>query len=327
MPWLVLVSCLGVSPELERGERYFEQFKYAEARAALGRAKAAGGLDRKELLKVLELSGVAAGQLRQSAAAEASFRELLVLDPSYQLAADYAPRVTTPFLAARGWIGSHGAVEAVPEVKAVTGQVESLGLRVTSDPLGLVRQVRLHVEEEGRWRVEEGEAAAQVVVGKPEVRWWGELVGERGIQLFLLGTAEAPRLEVAPRAVVLTPPPPPPEVQAVEPKGLRWARPVAYVAVGLGAVAAGVGAYFGVRSSADFSKLDSATKDSSGRVIGLTEKDAYALQASGKQSATVGNVLFVSGAALGVAGIGLWAVGGEVKVAPAPGGVSIAGRF
>lgn len=156
---LLVCAWLTASPELERAEALFSQFKCAEARAVLARVKAAGRLERPALLRALELSGVAAGQLRQTAAAEDVFRELLVLDPNYQLAAEYAPRVTTPFLAARGWVAANGALVVEPEVALGPGEVQRLGLRVKSDPLRQVRRARLHLADGTSWRATGGHLA------------------------------------------------------------------------------------------------------------------------------------------------------------------------
>jgi len=327
---LVVCTWLAVNPELERAEKLFEQFKYAEARAAAARAKVAPGLDRPSLLRVLELQGVAAGQLRQSAAAEAAFRELLVLDSSHQLQAEYAPRVTTPFLSARGWVGANGALEMESEVTLAGLLIERLVLKV-KDPLKLVRRARLHVEENGAWHEEDAalsQGIAQWPVSRAEVRFWVELLGDNGAQLLLLGSPDAPRLEAGPRPISLVPPPPPPPVMETAvgraPSAVRTA---SYFVVGAGVIAAGVGVVFGYRSSAAFGQVEGATKDSTGRVTSLTERDATALLSSGRELAIVANALFISAGALGLSGVLMWVLGGEVKVTPTPGGLALAGSF
>src|SRR4051812_3047044 len=102
----VLVSvALALAPsenaDFKRGNELFAKYKYTEARAAMAKARAAKGLDRATLLRILEVEGVSAAQQRKSAPAEAAFRELIVLDPDHVLEAEYAPRVMTPFFEAR----------------------------------------------------------------------------------------------------------------------------------------------------------------------------------------------------------------------------------
>lgn len=100
--------------------------------------------------------------------------------------------------------------------------------------------------------------------------------------------------------------------------------------LGGGAVAAGVGVAFGVISNGTRAQVTSAETDSAGRVIGLTQKDALALDAQQRTQATVANVLMISGAALAAGGVTLLILSlGDTQVAlvPAAGGVSVAGSF
>jgi len=212
--------------------------------------------------------------------------------------------------------------------------VQRLGLRVKSDPLRQVRRARLHLVEGTGWRIEEADvvdALASWSVGLPEARWWGELLGEAGTQLALIGGPDAVRVDAAPLPVALPAPPPPPKVgeAALAPMAPSPVRTASYFVAGAGVVAAGVGAYFGWRSWSDFRRVDAAVTDASGRVTGLTEAQAVELLQSGRQAATLANVLFVSAGALGLTGVLMWALGGEVRVQvqPAPGGVSLAGHF
>ena len=76
--------------------------------------------------------------------------------------------------------------------------------------------------------------------------------------------------------------------------------------------------------------MTSAQTDSSGRVIGLTQKDALALDAQQRTQATVANVFLISGAALAAGGVTLLILSlDDTKVAlvPTVGGVGLAGCF
>ncbi len=108
------VSVAAPNADLQRGIDLFEQYKYAEARATLAKARTHRGLTRAELLKVLELIGVSAAQQRQPDAAEAVFTELLTLDPEHKLENDYAPRVMTPYYEAKRVVGERGVLEVQP---------------------------------------------------------------------------------------------------------------------------------------------------------------------------------------------------------------------
>ena len=63
----VLVLTAADSKELKKGEELFAAYKWAEARTALAKARAGTkGLSREQLLRILELTGIAAAQRRGS---------------------------------------------------------------------------------------------------------------------------------------------------------------------------------------------------------------------------------------------------------------------
>ncbi len=332
-----LVAAVLAAPnaDLKKAEEQFAQFKYAEARASLAKARAAKGLERPTLLRILELQGIAAGQLRQAAQAEAAFRELLVLDPGHKLEQEYAPRVMTPFMEAGGFATEKGALElrAGPAV-STADSVESVAVEVAKDPLSMARGVRFHVQGPGgAWRTVDAalkDGKATLGTRAPEVRWWAELLGDNEAQLALVGSEAAPQVDrpPAPVAAALPPPvkPPPVDVPAVTSRSSPL-RPVSFAVLGGALVAGGLGGFFGWRSSDAFGQLNRALSASTGTVTGLTERQAYELNASGKQNATIANALFISAGALAVGGVVLWWLGAPVELAPAPGGVMVSGSF
>ena len=301
-----------------RGNELFAQYKYPEARAAMAKARTARGLDRATLLRILEVQGIAAGQQRQTAAAAAAFHELMVLDPDHTLDAEYAPRVMTPFFEARQAVIDAGALEFKPgQVQNGADKVE-LSVLVGRDPMKLARAVRFHFRTTADWKV--GDATleggkATMRVDAPEVTWWAELLGDNEAQLELLGSEAVPRVERPPAAVALVLPPGSP------------VRAVSYGVLGAALVAGGVGTYFAFQSSDALSKIDRAARDGNGTITGLTEKAAYNLNASGKQNATIGNALFITGGALAIGGVLMWWFGAPVAVAPAPNGVTVSGSL
>lgn len=324
---LLLLSAAPVdNPDLKKGEELFAQYKYAEARTAMTKARAARGLDRATLIRILEVIGISAGQQRQAAPAQAAFKDLLYLAPNHQFDTEFAPRVMTPYFEARGQvIEGGGALQFTADTERATV--------VVKDRLQLGKVVRFHSRAGAApWAVADvvptnGKAT---LPGAPtDVSWWAELLGDNETQLALVGTEAAPQVERPPQAVAAapTPPPaPPPEVVAPVMKTSAL-RPVSYGVLAAAAVAGGVGAYFGVTSSSAFSQLRTAARDGSGRVTSLTEKQAYELSASGRQSGTIANALFIGAGALGVTAVVLWFAGAPVAVAPAPNGVLVSGRF
>lgn len=322
-----LVLATAANPDLARGEELFTQYKYADAIKALTKARTAKGLDRASLLKILELTGVSAGQLRQTAQAQAAFRELLVLDPAHQLQTEYAPRVMTPFYEVRQQVIERGSLEVKP-IATTTTRVESVGVSLVRDPLSMARGVRFHLLTDGAWKTTDAmltAGTATLPVSAPEVTWWAELLGENEAVLAMVGSEAAPRVDGRPTPVAAAEPAA--KVEKVPTRSSSPLRGVSYAVVGVGVVAAGVGAYFGVQSSAAFAQVRRAPTDSVGRITGLTERRAYQLDAQGKQQAMIANVLFVSAGVLAAGGVAMWIAGAPVVVTPAPNGVVIAGAL
>lgn len=336
----LLVMTLAQTPgnaDLKRAEELAAEYKYAEARTLLQKARGAKGLDRASLLKVLELTGVVSAQLKQADKAQAAFRELLILDPGRELKGDFAPKVMTPFLEAQKQVKESGGLELDAEVATAPGRVDSITVKVKRDPLGVGELVRFHVQSaSGAWRavtVPLSDYQAVLPTGGSEVYWWAELLGANETQLALLGSPTEPRAEKVklpePEKVVEAAPAPTKIIKIQETQSPL--RPISYVLVGGALVAAGGGAYFGVRSSEAFTALDKVERDDQGRITNLTERQAYDLEKQGKEHATIANVLFISAGALAATGIVLWIVGmpkeTEVALAPTVGGVVLTGRL
>jgi hypothetical protein len=312
----LLLLAGGPVSDLQRGAELFDQYKYAEARAAFAKALKAPNLKRGDLLDLLEMMGVAAAQQRQVDAAQTAFIELLTLDPEHKLKNDYAPRVMTPFLEARRIVGEKGALEAQASPVFGPDRVDSITISVTKDPLQKVRSVRFHLLVGSRWTaVSAPLAAATFDVKQPEAKWWAELLGERDAQLVVLGTADAPRLEAAPKPAPAEPvavAAPPAAVQleshpssSSSGGGLRTA---SYAVLAVAVLAGGAGAFFGVRANNDYAQITGAQKDSAG-VLLISEHDANVFESAGHTSALAANSLFIGAGVLAVAAVLMWILG------------------
>lgn len=320
--------------ELAKAELFLGQLKYADADRALAAALQVPGNDRPTLLRILELSGTVAATLRQPERANTYFRRLLVLDPSFKLSGESTPRVSTAFLEAKGWVAERQPLTftALPPV-VVGGNVERIEVQVTSDPLGMAKNVRFHLRPlEGTWAPQhsplEGKLA-RALVAAPAVEWWAELLGENDAVLAELGLPGQPMAATAKVAPPPIPPAPPPQVSGPLPTsegspGLR----VAAIASWVGAAAAiGTGAYFGSRSASGRRQLEGVARDEDGAVTGLTQVQAIALEKRVKSDAVAANVFLGTAAGLAVAGGVFWWLGNRVVVAPTGDGVAVAGTL
>lgn len=320
------------NPDLSRAQQFLEALSYSEAAKALEAARARAGNDRETLLQILELQGVVAAMVNQPAKARTAFQTLAVLAPEHQLTGDYAPRVVTPFFEAKGWVADQNAAlrfEAAPAVKTPQA-LERLAVQVASDVLGLGRVVRFHLHPEGAaWTEQESplvEGKASVAVKGERLQWWAELLDEHQAVLARVGSAEAPLTELSPRLEALSralTEPLPPE----DSSGRSSLRTASYVLLGAAVGSGGAGGFFGLRSRSARKELADAPVDEQGVTVGLTQREALALDERARSSAKVANVLFGVAGATALVGGTLWVLGAPVSVSAAPSGVSVGGEF
>ena len=326
-----LVLAAGASnPELERAETLSAAYQYEPALAALTRARAVEGNDRPTLLRILELEGVIAGQLRRGAAAESAFRELLTLDPDHKLAADYAPRVMTPFFEAKRLMTESGALVFTPiPAQVEPGVVHGVRARVDSDPLHWARSVRFHLRSGEGWNTSEvalsAESEATAATCGPEVRWWAELLGEHAAVLEQIADEQNPQIDAAPSpplpTAAIAEPAPAPRAASSTPAS-RW---LAYGLVAAAAASTAVGAYFGGKSQSDLSQINSAPRVAG--IIQMTEVRANQLNDDSRRSAQIADGLFIAAGALAVGGGLVFFLGHDTAVAPGPGSLTVVGSL
>ncbi len=306
--------------------RYYEM-NYKGTLEALERAKAEKGATRAALLRMLELEGVTAAQLKQAPRAQEALRRLFVLDPEHKFPASYAPKVNTQILEARGWAKNTGALSVTAaEPTLRTGAVDAVGLVVTANPLGLAQAARFHTRAVGReWSttgVGLGAGPVMVPTEGAVVEWWAEVLGANEAVLLELGAEKTPLVARAPEPAPVAKAPPPEPVRAqpeltpkeppaavvAEPAGPRF-RPAAWVTVLLGVASVGAGSYFAVSSSGARSRLEHPMLDGNGVVTGRTQAQAQALNAQMQRDAWLANGLLTAGVVLAVVGIVLFVVG------------------
>jgi len=317
-------------PRLEEARKLIDDLEMESALKALDAADKTEGNDRATVLEIWTLQGIAFGTLGKEAKTRDSFRKLLVLDPSATIPQDLPPRVRTPFFEAREWAATNGPIGFTGGVNLEGGVVQSVKVTVDKDVLRLARTVRFHLDLEGKQSLDVPITAgkAEAPVQKEGVSWWAEVLSDRKGVLFTVASAEQPRRDGEVRAPVAAAPL---QLESPGPVSGGWRRPTGFGLVGAGAVAAGIGIVLGVQSSAARARLTDAARDAEGRVTGITQAEAGPLEASANTQATVANVLFGVGGALGAAGVVLVILGPSeqpaLALSPAPAGVLVSGRF
>lgn len=336
-------------PELKRAEELMAQYKYAEARSALGKARGARNLDRESLLRILELQGVAAGQMRQDAAAAAAFRELLILNPSHKLAAEYAPRVMTPFFEAGQLVHEKGFLDfRAADAELGPKSVTAISVEVKRDPLKMARSVVFHVAEGSGWMTAQAElrgSRATLSVNRAEVSWWAELLGENDAQLVLVGSAAEPQVASIPPPTLAPPlpPPAPPLVAstppasgaapaAVAPHRSTWVRTTSYFVLSGAVICAGIGTFWGVRSNGSRAQINNLKPNQDGIIDptqpgNMTKAAANVLATNAGHQGLYANVSFLAATVLGITGGLMWWFGAPVAITPSPGGIVVSGTL
>ncbi len=328
---LVSAAALGQTaeknPDLARGQKSFEELKYAEAAKSLDTAWATPGNDHQTVLKILELQAVVAATLGQQDRARVLFRALLYLAPEFKLPeGDLGPKVLSLYFEAKGRASVEGTLRLeVGPIARDQRNVYQLSVNV-ADIQRLGRRVRFHTRAPGGgWAARDAavaEGPTVLDVEAPAIDWWAELVGDKDRVVGQLGSAGEP---IVTRVNVLIP------AERLQPVAVSSAplnlRPVAYVVAGAGAAAAIVGLVFGIRANNQSHQILDAAKDADGRISGVTRARALELNGQQKTSATIANTMFVGAAALVGTGVALYFLSADVSVSGSPGGIAVGGSL
>lgn len=336
---LAMAVSAAPNPKIAEGRKQLEDLELEKAARTLAAAEAVPGNDRQQVLEILELQAVVYGTMNKEAKARDAFRELITLNPDFQLSGDHPPRVRTPFYEAKEWVAQNTPL-LLEHGSATEAGVTSLVLTVKKDTLRLVKRARFVLTDgpEPRARevtVENG--VAKTTLDLPKVGWSVQVLGAKDATIFELGPfAHESKAAVA---AVAPAPPPPAVTPAAEPAVSSAAppssplRPIGYAVGGAGVVAVGVGVVFGVLANGARSRVTGATQDGQGLVTGVTQRETAALEQQARTQATLANVLFGVGGALAAAGVVLFFVGAPAPSSPpvsvllSPTGLTLAGVF
>lgn len=146
--------------EVDAAEQLYAKLEYEEANVRAERLLAGKGLAHDLLIRATRIQAVTHAVLDHEERARDAFITLLALDPDFQVDPNLGPRVTGPFMEARGyWRAqpSRPGIEAKPTLSP--GEKGSVHI-VVRDPTKLAKRVILYY----RWGAT-GDMRAIVVVG------------------------------------------------------------------------------------------------------------------------------------------------------------------
>lgn len=310
-------AATGPAQRLTDARQLMDELKYEQAlklvTATLDHAR---DVDRDTLVGLYELSAIASAAVDRASKAKVAFQYLLSLAPNYELSKNLPPRTRTPFFEAKTWLEGTMPVGASVDAEADEVTVKTLRISVSSNELLRARSVRVVLVTPGGETTKElpVQAGPLVVdVGAKFARYTVEVLGDKGV-LFVVNGDAAP---VKVQAPVVTEAPPVGVTAPAPSGGGRWMRPTGITLGAVGVAALIGGGVLGFLSTSARNTIANAETSSAGVVVGLTEREAQALDAQARTFAVVANVLFVAGGVLAATGVGLFVFGGDSADAPA----------
>lgn len=195
---LTLVATLAVSgapsralahPLVDEGYRRYSEADFSGALDAFGRAWAARGLDRTDVVRTLAGRAMVFFATNDAAGLQAALSSLAVLEPEYAFPREAPPDLAQGLASEHARVGGALAIEVTVEWR---GNDAFLSSRVAHDPGHMVTAVKLHAQAAGGDAVE-GEGTLLVPSAGERVSYWAEAIGPGRSVLATEGSRAAPR--------------------------------------------------------------------------------------------------------------------------------------
>jgi hypothetical protein len=188
--------------DVETAEALYAKLDYEQSNGVAEKVvKQQRGLSHDQLVRAYRVLAVTYAILDKEEQARDAFLQLLVYEPEYTADSNLGPKVTTPFVEARGIFRSYAAkpgLDVAVNVRADGGQ-----LRVTTrDPTHIVKKVNVG----HRWTSSGEYAVTQVSVGdgvpveiaaapqgRTRLDFYAQAVDERDNAVFEAGSAQVPK--------------------------------------------------------------------------------------------------------------------------------------
>ncbi len=184
---------------LERAEAAYLEVDFEGTLEAATAALAAGANNRRRLIRIYQLIGIAAAALGEENRSRDAYVRMLALDPEATVDRNLAPRLRSPFLEARGfWTARSDRLS----VEATFVRSRGAFRIALTDPIGIVRELRVSARVPGQreYIVATAPASSSVLVpidGAEDARgieYAVAAVDEHGNELVALGTEDEPRV-------------------------------------------------------------------------------------------------------------------------------------
>lgn len=241
--------------DIETAEAAYASLDYDKANEIAARVVKQRNLTHDQLVRAYRILAVTDAVLGKEDEARDAFLKLLVSEPEYTVDTNLGPKVSTPFVEARGQfrtLPSKPGVEVVANVRDAGGQ-----LRVTTrDPLHVARRVTVGYRwtSSGEYVVSTasiGQASVEVAAapsGRTRLDFYAQAVDERDNVVFEAGNPDAPKSSFVdpssrPAAFPGAGTTPPAEKNG----GSVFSSPLFWILTGAAVVGGGVATYFAIR--------------------------------------------------------------------------------
>ncbi len=186
--------------DVETAEQLYTKLDYDKANETAERVIKQRGLSHDQLVRAYRILAVTYAILDKEEQARDAFLHLLVSDPEYTIDTNLGPKVSTPFVEARGQfrsLPSKPGMEVVANVRSDGGQ-----LRITTrDPTRIAKKVTVGYRwtSSGEYTVSTvpvGEATVEVAPatqGRTRLDFYATALDERDNAVFEAGSPQVPK--------------------------------------------------------------------------------------------------------------------------------------
>lgn len=305
----LLLLAQSVDP-LAEAQRAFDELQFERALSLTPSPTSWKNFSREEVVHALTLRALCLASVKRDDDARLTFRQLLALEPSWQLPDQFGPRVRTLVLEAKDAVSRGGRLSL---------GVESGAVVISGDSFGLAQAVAMS------WRTAaETKTVKAPLANRIEPPWstsepvevWLTLLGPAESVLLQWGTAEAPKRLGRELGVML--PAPATRLSTIGIAGI--------VAAGVGVAAIGGGLFALTQADQPRAALAAATRDAQGRITSLTQREAFLLDARATGAWQAAGVLIIAGGVALAAGVTLLLIG-PLQVSASPSAVSLTVPF
>ncbi len=187
--------------DVETAEQLYAKLDYEQANAVAEKVTKQRGLSHDQLVRAYRVLAVTHAILDKEELAKEAFLQLLVFEPDYSADTNLGPKVTTPFVEARGIFRSYPqkpGMEVLANVRTDGGQ-----LRVTTrDPTRIVKKVNVGYRwtSSGEYTISQvsiGEGVPVEVVAAPSGRtrldFYAMALDDKDNAVFEAGSPQVPK--------------------------------------------------------------------------------------------------------------------------------------